>query len=149
MFEMAWEKLGVPADDLRTKAVDLNFFQPNDYSGKNDLGLTTGSLYAGMSHNQFATAYAEMDMYVLVIQCPFGNQEKPILSAECWPQTVEIYDTGIRPDENPKQIVNVWNQSENEVPPGNGLPDPAKRYMSVNTTEAASLAFNDEYLVKD
>lgn len=101
MFEMAWGKLGVPADDWRTKQVDLNFFQPNDYHGKNDEGFTTGALSPGFSKDQYVTAYAEMDIYVLVIQCPFGNQEKPILQATCWPQTIEIYDTGI-PRDNPQ-----------------------------------------------
>ena len=38
-------------------------------------GFTTGALSPGYSKDQYMTAYAEMDMFVLVIECPFGNQD--------------------------------------------------------------------------
>ena len=144
MFEMAWSKLGVPSNDPRTRMVDVNVFQPADVSGANEEGFHRGNLYPGLSSDQYITFYAEMDMYLLVIMCPFGNQEKPILDATCWPQTVEIYDTGIRPEENPKFHKKVWNLRENEAEADSGLPSPAKRYYGLNTLEAPSVDFNEE-----
>ena len=144
MFEMAWETLGVPANDPRTRMVDVNVFQPVDHATVDDDGFMVGTLYPGFSHNQYITFYAEMDMYILVIQCPFGNQEKPILEATCWPQTVEIYDTGARPEENEKFHTKTWNLKENQAAPDSGLPAPAKRIYGVNTLEEPTPGFNTE-----
>lgn len=140
MFEMAWEKLGVPANDMRTRMIDVNVFQPADVSGSNEEGFHQGVLFPGKSSNQHITFYAEMDMYILVIMCPFGNQEKPILEATCWPVTVEIHDTGISPDENPKSYQDkVWNLKENQASADSGLPTPAKRIYGINTLEDPSV----------
>ncbi|MEL7206972.1 MAG: DUF1989 domain-containing protein [Actinomycetota bacterium] len=135
MFEMAWRELGIGADDLRTKMPDLNVFQPNDMAQTDDDGFMLGTLYPGRTHHQHITFYAEIDIYILVIMCPFGNQEKPILEATCWPTTVEIHDTGIAPDANPKYHTTTWNLRENEAPAGAGLPAPADRWPGVNSLE--------------
>lgn len=146
MFEMAWEKLGVSADDWRTKQVDLNFFQPNDFAATDENGFCVGGLFPGKSMNQYVSLYAEMDCYMLVIQCPFGNQEKPILEAECFPQTVEIYDTGIRPEENPKHFSHSeqWNLRKNQLPADPERPAAAKRIPGVNTLEKIDGSFNEQ-----
>ena len=82
--------------------------------------------------------------FTLVIQCPFGNQEKPILHATCWPQTVEIYATGVRPEENERLHTKVWNLIENQASPESGLPAPARRIQGVDTVEEPTPSFNQE-----
>ncbi|MFH0263437.1 DUF1989 domain-containing protein [Vibrio barjaei] len=145
-FEMAWGKLGVPADDARTRQADLNVFQPNDFSAKSEAGFSVGALHPGKNYEggQYISFYAEMDSFVLVSMCPFGNQDAPILEVTNWPQTMEIYDSGIAPEENPRHFSHQeeWNLRKNQI---EGTPEKPVivRIPGVTTLEKADTSYND------
>ena len=45
--------------------------------------------------------YAEMDLLIPISHCPYGNQSKPPHEAEHYPVDIEIWDTGVQPQERP------------------------------------------------
>ena len=76
---------------------DLNIFQPTKYL-VNDKGFTIGALGGNTApETQSVEFYAEMDMYVVISNCPVGNQNVPIGEVDCFPLTMAIFDTGVRP----------------------------------------------------
>lgn len=49
--------------------------------------------------------YAEIDMLVAVAHCPYGDQSKPPYEVDHYPIDIEIWDTGITPQER-----KPWNE---------------------------------------
>jgi len=45
---------------------------------------------------------AKIDLLVLAVHCPYGNQTKSPMEADHYPIDVEIWDTGITPQPSPK-----------------------------------------------
>ena len=49
----------------------------------------------------FVEYYAEIDLLIAVAHCPYGNQSKPPYQVDHYPVDVEVWDTGIQPQERP------------------------------------------------
>ena len=50
----------------------------------------------------FMEFYAEIDLLILAVHCPYGNQSKHPMDADHYPIDIEIYDTGITPQPSPQ-----------------------------------------------
>lgn len=50
----------------------------------------------------FVDYYAEMDLLIPISHCPYGDQSCPPHEADHYPVDIEIWDTGIQPQERPQ-----------------------------------------------
>ena len=53
-------------------------------------------------HGTGVEFYSEMEQYVLISECPHGDQTKPVGEVQLWPVYITVWDTGIKPLDPPK-----------------------------------------------
>ena len=77
---------------------DVNIFQPNKYI-QDESGNTQGYLASAppVPHGTGVEWYAEKDIYVVISNCPVGDQSSPTPEATCVPLYISVHETGIEP----------------------------------------------------
>mgnify|MGYP001824814182 FL=1 len=50
----------------------------------------------------FVEYYAEIDLLLAIAHCPYGDQSKPPYEVDQYPVDVEVWETGIQPQERPE-----------------------------------------------
>ena len=51
---------------------------------------------------EFVELYAEIDLLVLAVHCPYGDQSGPPMDVDYYPIELEVYDTGVAPQPSPR-----------------------------------------------
>ncbi len=77
---------------------DLNVFQPNNYA-KDENNIIQGFMRAAprVATGTGVEWYAEMDVYVVISNCPVADQSGPVPEANCQPLYMSVHETGIEP----------------------------------------------------
>lgn len=77
---------------------DINMFQPNKFELQDgNIARCVLAPAPAVADGVGCEYYAEMDMYVVVSNCPYADQATPFPECEPNPVYVSVYDTGIAP----------------------------------------------------
>ena len=112
---------------------NINIFQPMGIVTRphpGGRGITQG--IAGQPSvsvkGEFVEFYAEIDLLVLIAHCPYGDQSTGVADAVYYTNTVEVFDTGVTPQDGPdweewrptwKKIMEKYkNEGEPEIRSG-------------------------------
>ncbi len=52
-------------------------------------------------NGEFVEFYAEIDLLVLTVHCPYGDQSTGPVDAAHFTSTIEVFDTGVAPQPGP------------------------------------------------
>lgn len=84
---------------------NVNLFQPMGVVTRpTQAGRTTQSIAGQPSvsvKGEFVEFYAEIDLLVLAVHCPYGDQSTGPVEAKHYTNTVEVFDTGTAPQPGP------------------------------------------------
>ena len=85
---------------------NVNLFQPMGIIGKRHAGGGMTQTIAGQPSvsvkGEFVEFYAEIDLLVLAVHCPYGDQSSGVADATYYTNTVEVFDTGVTPQPSPR-----------------------------------------------
>jgi uncharacterized protein YcgI (DUF1989 family) len=84
---------------------NMCIFQPMGVTDQQmDAGHISPTWHNVPSHlkpGTYVDYYAEIDLFLPISHCPYGDQSKPPHEADHYPVDIEIWDTGIQPQERP------------------------------------------------
>ena len=93
-------------DESVARLDNVNMFQPMAFIWKK---MPNGNMSASYDPGKYTPKlgeyvewYAEIDLLLLVIHCPYGDQSAPPYESKYNPVDIEIWDTGIAPQPSPK-----------------------------------------------
>ena len=85
---------------------NVNIFQPMGFVERQHPGGGMTHTIAGKPSvsvkGEFVEFYAEIDLLVLAVHCPYGDQTTGVKDATYYTNTVEVFDTGTSPQPGPK-----------------------------------------------
>ena len=88
---------------------NVNIFQPMGIISRPTLGGGTTQTIKGRPSvsvkGEFVEFYAEIDLLILAVHCPYGDQTTGPLEATHYTNSVEVFDTGTQPQPGPD-----WHQ---------------------------------------
>ena len=103
-FVEAAEAAGL--DEFVARMDNVNMFQPMAMKFKKMANGNMVSSYDPGVYSpkpgEFVEWYAEIDLLLLVIHCPYGDQSAPPYESNYNPVDIEIWDTGTKPQPSPK-----------------------------------------------
>lgn len=84
---------------------NVNLFQPMGVVNRRHPGGGMTQGVAGQPSvsvkGEFVEFYAEMDLLVLAVHCPYGDQSSGVVEAKYYTNTVDVFDTGTPPQPGP------------------------------------------------
>ena len=85
---------------------NVNIFQPMGFVERKHPGGGMTHTIAGRPSvsvkGEFVEFYAEIDLLVLAVHCPYGDQSTGVKDAKHFTNTVEVFDTKVKPQPGPK-----------------------------------------------
>ncbi len=95
----------VGLDESVARQGNINIFQPMAVKQKMMPAGYMSTSWDGVPLNtkagDFIEFYAEIDLLVLAVHCPYGDQTGPPMEVDYYPIDIEVYDTGVTPQPSP------------------------------------------------
>jgi hypothetical protein len=94
-FIQALEPFGMGEAEARLP--NMNLFQAQTLEATENREIIPRLSPTVTDIGDYLELYAEIDLIVVISNCPYGDQSRSVENAVCHPLTIEIYNTGVAP----------------------------------------------------